>query len=117
VHADTYPKPIRLVVPVPPGGTFDIVARLVTQAVAERLNQKIVIENRAADISRSRKGEHGLDMVSSVLELEPKSTLLNSADVATRHRCKDSSRSAVTYSGGTRSPDRTGRPNGPGACG
>ena len=46
-HADTYPsKPIRLVVPVPPGGTFDIVARLVAQAVSERLNQQIVIENR-----------------------------------------------------------------------
>jgi tripartite-type tricarboxylate transporter receptor subunit TctC len=47
-HADTYPsKPIRLVVPVPPGGTFDIVARLVAQAVSERLNEQIVIENRA----------------------------------------------------------------------
>ena len=47
-HADTYPnKPIRLVVPVPSGGTFDIVARLVAQAVAERLNQQIVIENRS----------------------------------------------------------------------
>ena len=46
-HADTYPnKPIRLVVPVPPGGTFDIVARLVAQAMAGRLNQQIVIENR-----------------------------------------------------------------------
>src|SRR5215469_8413551 len=46
-RAGTYPsKPIRLVVPVPPGGTFDIVARLVAQAVSERLNQQIVIENR-----------------------------------------------------------------------
>lgn len=47
VHAATYPgKPIRLVVPAPPAGTLDIVARLVAQAVAERLNQQIVIENR-----------------------------------------------------------------------
>ena len=46
-HADVYPsKPIRLVVPVPPGGTFDIVGRLLAQAVSERLNQQIVIENR-----------------------------------------------------------------------
>jgi tripartite-type tricarboxylate transporter receptor subunit TctC len=46
-HAETYPsKPIHLVVPVPPGGTFDIVARLVAQALSVRLNQQIVIENR-----------------------------------------------------------------------
>jgi tripartite-type tricarboxylate transporter receptor subunit TctC len=46
-HADSYPsKPVRFVVPVPPGGTFDIVARLVAQAVSKRLNQQIVIENR-----------------------------------------------------------------------
>jgi tripartite-type tricarboxylate transporter receptor subunit TctC len=46
-HADTYPsKPVRLVVPVPPGGTFDIVARLVAQAVSKRLDQQIIIENR-----------------------------------------------------------------------
>ena len=46
-QADVYPsKPIRLIVPVPPGGTFDIVARLVAQVVSERLSQQIVIENR-----------------------------------------------------------------------
>src|SRR5262245_18100407 len=46
-RADTYPsKPIRLIVPVPPGGTFDIVSRLVAQAVSERLNQQLVIVNR-----------------------------------------------------------------------
>jgi tripartite-type tricarboxylate transporter receptor subunit TctC len=46
-RADTYPsKPIRLIVPVPPGGTFDIVARLVAQEVSKRLNQQIVVENR-----------------------------------------------------------------------
>jgi len=45
--AETYPnKPVRLVVPVPPGGTFDIVARLVAQSVSQRLGQQMVIENR-----------------------------------------------------------------------
>ncbi|MGB6537198.1 MAG: tripartite tricarboxylate transporter substrate binding protein [Xanthobacteraceae bacterium] len=46
-HADTYPtKPIHLIVPVPPGGTFDIVARLVANALSQRLGQQFVIENR-----------------------------------------------------------------------
>jgi tripartite-type tricarboxylate transporter receptor subunit TctC len=38
--------PFRRPCYVPPGGTFDIVARLVAQAVSERLDQQVVIENR-----------------------------------------------------------------------
>jgi tripartite-type tricarboxylate transporter receptor subunit TctC len=45
--AQAYPtKPIHLVVPVPPAGTFDIVARLVAHAVEPTLGQQIVIDNR-----------------------------------------------------------------------
>src|ERR1700693_4075377 len=45
--AESYPtRPVHLIVPVPAGGTFDIVARLVAQSVSERLGQQIVIENR-----------------------------------------------------------------------
>src|SRR5258708_9700296 len=45
--AENYPtRPIHLIVPVPAGGTFDIVARLVAQSLSERLGQQIVIENR-----------------------------------------------------------------------
>jgi tripartite-type tricarboxylate transporter receptor subunit TctC len=45
--AEAYPsKPIRLIVPVPPAGTFDIVARLVANELSQRLGQQIVIENR-----------------------------------------------------------------------
>ncbi|MBL6457775.1 tripartite tricarboxylate transporter substrate binding protein [Belnapia sp. T6] len=39
-------RPIRLVIPWPPGGTNDIVGRLVTEGMAARLGQPIVIENR-----------------------------------------------------------------------
>jgi tripartite-type tricarboxylate transporter receptor subunit TctC len=42
-----YPaRPVRIVVPVPPGGALDIVARLIGQKLSERLAQPFVIENR-----------------------------------------------------------------------
>jgi tripartite-type tricarboxylate transporter receptor subunit TctC len=46
-RAETYPtRPIHMIVPVPAGGTFDIVARLVAQSLSQRLGQQIVIDNR-----------------------------------------------------------------------
>ena len=46
-RADAYPtKPIHLVVPVPPAGTFDIVARLVANATAPHIGQQFIIDNR-----------------------------------------------------------------------
>jgi tripartite-type tricarboxylate transporter receptor subunit TctC len=45
--AQAYPtKPIHLVVPAPPAGTFDIVARLVASATEPHIGQKFIIENR-----------------------------------------------------------------------
>ena len=46
--AQTFPaKPVRVIVPFPPGGGTDIVARTVTPKMAEILGQPFVIENRA----------------------------------------------------------------------
>ena len=40
-------RPIRVIVPFPPGGTTDVVARLVSQRLSATLGQSVVIENRA----------------------------------------------------------------------
>ncbi len=42
-----YPnKPIRLIVPYPPGGPTDIMGRLTSEVLAKRLDQSIVVDNR-----------------------------------------------------------------------
>jgi len=46
--ADRYPdRPIHLIVPFPPGGPATVVAEVVGPQLGERLEQKVVIENRA----------------------------------------------------------------------
>jgi tripartite-type tricarboxylate transporter receptor subunit TctC len=47
VHAQPYPaRPIRLIIPFPPGGSNDVVGRAAAQQLGERLGQPIVIDNR-----------------------------------------------------------------------
>jgi tripartite-type tricarboxylate transporter receptor subunit TctC len=45
--AQSYPnKPVKLIVPLPPGGTIDVIARLVAQQMSSRLWQSVIVENR-----------------------------------------------------------------------
>ncbi|WP_019655829.1 Bug family tripartite tricarboxylate transporter substrate binding protein [Variovorax atrisoli] len=40
-------KPIRIIVPYPPGGSSDIIARAISQPLSEALGQPVVIDNKA----------------------------------------------------------------------
>ncbi|HET7597258.1 MAG TPA: tripartite tricarboxylate transporter substrate binding protein, partial [Burkholderiales bacterium] len=47
-HAQSYPsKPVRVVIPWPPGGSNDVVGRLVMQKLAQAMGQQFVVDNRA----------------------------------------------------------------------
>ena len=47
-YPQAYPaKPIRLIVPFPPGGGVDFIGRIVGQKLSERLGQQVAIDNRA----------------------------------------------------------------------
>ena len=69
-HAQTYPeKPIRMVIPFPPGGGTDILGRLVAQKLTESNKWTIVPDNKAGaggtlGITEAAKGKpDGYDMV------------------------------------------------------
>lgn len=58
-QADAYPsKPIKLIVPFPPGGASDLTARTLAQKMGESMGQSIVVENRPG-----ANGALGADMV------------------------------------------------------
>src|SRR5262245_5572933 len=39
-------KPVRMVIPFPPGGSNDIVGRMIGQQLSERLGRQFVVDNR-----------------------------------------------------------------------
>src|SRR5215470_3370115 len=75
--ADNYPsRPIVLVIPLPPGGTNDIMARAVADRMSDALGQRIVIENRNA--AAAALWEHAKSPA-------PSPTVIRSSSVTPRH--------------------------------
>src|SRR5262249_26537376 len=47
--AQEYPtKPVRLIIPFPPGGSNDVVGRLIATHLGDRLGKQVVVDNRGA---------------------------------------------------------------------
>ena len=62
--ADPYPsRPVRLIIPFPPGGSNDVVGRLIAQQLSTRLGQQVVPDNRA--------GAGGMIGTEAVAKAEP----------------------------------------------
>ncbi len=58
-QAQTYPaRPVRIIIPFPPGEAADIIARLIQPAISERMGQQFVVENRPG-----ASGQIGLDLL------------------------------------------------------
>ena len=81
--AQDYPnRPVRLVVPFPPGGINDIVARVISQHLGERLGKQVIVDNRggaggvvgAEIVANAPKDGHTLLIVSLATAVNPGST-------------------------------------------
>jgi len=79
-HAQDWPaRPIKLVVPFPPGGLIDNMARLVAPRLAQELGQPVVIDNKpgaggnvgAAEAARATPDGYTLLMASPPLTISP----------------------------------------------
>ncbi len=80
VGADTYPsKPLRFILPFPPGGPTDILGRIIGQKLAERLGQPVVPENRPGAggnlglevVAKSRPDGYTIGLASPTIAISP----------------------------------------------
>jgi len=79
-HAQAFPtQPIKIVVPYPPGGTNDLVARLLAQKLQEQVGQTVMVENKpgvsgntgADAVAKSPADGHTLILVTTGHSIAP----------------------------------------------
>lgn len=79
-QAQTFPaRPVRIVIPFPPGGAVDVVARLISPILSERLGQPVIIDNRpgggatigAAAVATAAPDGHSILFTSAALASAP----------------------------------------------
>jgi tripartite-type tricarboxylate transporter receptor subunit TctC len=72
VHAQAWPaKPIRFIVPFPPGGSSDLISRAIAPRLTEKLGQPVVVENRP--------GAGGMIGVEAIARAAPDGTVIGLA--------------------------------------
>ena len=53
-QADAWPtRPVRIMVPYPPGGSSDIIARVIAPRLAEALKQTVVVDRKSTRLNSS----------------------------------------------------------------
>ena len=85
-------RPVRVVIPFPPGGTLDTVGRLLAQKLGDGLGQNFIVENRpggngtiGADIVAKAPGDRFLVMISSAALASSFSRLAPPRSLGTEH--------------------------------
>ena len=64
--AQSYPnKPVRVIIPYPPGEAADFIARVIGPTLSERMGQQFVVENRAC-----ASGQIGMELLKNAPAVE-----------------------------------------------
>src|SRR6516164_9806736 len=93
---ETYPiRPIRLIVPFPPGGPTDVMGRLISQGLSDQLGQQVYVDNRpgagstlAAKIAANAEPDGYTLLLGSAAMLAVRPALYHDAEYDPKSLCR-----------------------------